>query len=482
MKRVTCCLIVVLIVSFSFFSPTPSYAGFMDKLNAATQKINQATQKIQQKSQSQTSSSTSKPPAGEDPDRPLHLEDYDKTGSCEGKRSATCMDYMELASNCMAPLKGYRAKLYAEQIDKKLKTENLSGQQRKNLEEDLAAFKEAQNNKTDEPTIAGQKNSQRYLQDVSEEDQVYVNAEYNKFYKKIYNKCMGADHMGIGKRTEMMQDTETISGEEAVAQLRQKKSKESAPFDCLKKLSNLRWKIMADMMESKMNRLNPSGKEREAWEADIASIRDVAQTGAPAPTPADPSNPARYMLRLDSNEQVAMMQEYARQNEIESAKCTSMSARMEERDYTQSGGLVDKSKSPANKKAAKQKVKEYTQEELNYGRGGSTNLLGLRRDKGCADAIKGHLAKVTADTLEAKLNQAGNISAQKQTEWQEDIAAFRAAEAAGLDSPEPPDPSNPYRWYDYVTKAERAQINKQHADFAAKITRDCGNRKVKELD
>jgi hypothetical protein len=385
------------------------------------------------------------------------------------------MDYMELASNCMAPLQGYRAKLYVELIEKKLKTETLSNQQRQNLEEDLAGLKEAVKNKTDNPTIAGQKNSSRHLADVSEEDQVYVNAEYGIFYKKIYNKCMGADHMGIGKRTEMMQNTETMSGDEAVAQLRQKRSQEEAPFECLKNLSNLRWAIMADMMEVKMNRLNPSGQERANWEADIASVREVVETKAPAPTPADPSNPARYMMRLDPNEQVAMMQEYARQNEIESAKCSNMGSQGGARDYTKGGGLVDKSKSPANKKATKQKSKEYTQEELNYGRGGSTNLLALRRDKGCADALKGHMAKLTADKLEAKYKATSGLNAQKRREWEEDIAAWRAAEQAGENSAESPG-SDPYRWQDRLSKEERQAINMQHVNLNNKLMKECNSK------
>ncbi|HBR15609.1 MAG TPA: hypothetical protein DD723_08760 [Candidatus Omnitrophica bacterium] len=467
-------LFFVIISAFSaFFFTSRVEAGWMDKLNAATQKINEASQKMgQQTPQTQTR----KAQQAEDPDRPLHLEDYDKTGSCEGKRSATCMDYMELVDHCMDPLKGYRSKLYIELIEKKLKTETLDDQLRKNLEEDLAAFKEAFKNKTDNPTIAGEKNSSRYLSDVSEEDQVYVNAEHGIFYKKNYNKCMGADHMGTGKRTEMMQDTETISGEEAVAKLRKKKAKEEEPFNCLKNLSNLRWKVMADVMEAKMKRLNPTGKERAEWEADIASIRDVAQTGAPGPTPPDPSNPTRYMLRLDSNEQVVMMQEYSRQSQEETAKCSAMagSGKIEERPV-KSGGLVDKSKSPANKQAKVQKVKEYTQEELNYGRGGSTNLLALRRDRGCADALIGHLAKLTADKLEAKLKATSGLDAQKRKEWEEDIAAWRAAGKAGKDSAESPG-DDPYRWQDRLTREERQEINMQHVALNNKLMKECNSK------
>lgn len=450
-----------------------AHAGLLDKLNAATQKINEASQKMGQKNQQ---AQTGKIQPVEDPDKPLHLEDYDKTGSCEGKRSATCMDYMELADHCMDPLKGYRSKLYVELIEKKLKTETLSDKERKNLEEDLAGLKEAVKNKTDNPTIAGQKNSSRHISDVSEEDQVYVNAEHGIFYKKIYNKCMGADHMGTGKRTEMMRDTETMSGEEAVAALRKKKSKEEAPFDCIKNVSNIRWKIMADMMEQKMKKLNPPGKEKADWEADIASVRETAEKGTPMPVPADPSNPTRYMMRLSSEEQMSMMQEFLKQSQEETAKCSAMasSGRIEERPV-KSGGLVDKSKSPANKQAKLQKDKEYTQEELNYGRGGSTNLLALRRDKGCADALIGHLAKLTADKLEAKLKKSSGIDAQKRTEWEEDIAVWRRAEKAGKDSAESPGP-DPYRWQDRLTREERQEINMQHVALNNKLMKECNSK------
>nr|MBP9855121.1 hypothetical protein [Candidatus Omnitrophota bacterium] len=413
------------------------------------------------------------PPAGEDPDKPLHLEDYDKTGSCEGKRSATCMDYMELVDNCMDPLQGYRMKLTADLIEKKLKTEKLNDKQRKNLEEDLAGAREAEKNKSDNPTIAGKVNSQRHLQDISEEDQVCINADYGSFYKKIYNKCMGADHMGIGKRTEMMQDQETLTCEQAVAQLRESRKNANDPMNCLKGVTTLRFKIMADIMEKKMNSLTLTDKERADWEADIASIRELPETGAMMPKAVDPANPSRAMTRLTMDDQMTLNNEYSKQSQELMASCqTQESPRMGREP--KSGGLVDKSKSPANKKAKPTPKKQYA--DLNKGRGGSTNLLALRRDNGCFDQIKGHLAKVTADALESKLNNTKGVSDQKRKEWEEDITAWRAAEANGQDSPEPPDPDNPYRWYDYVSNSERAAINKQHADFNNKIIKECNDR------
>lgn len=436
-------------------------AGFLDNLKSAAESINTGTK-------------SSKPPKGEDPDKPLHLEDYDKTGSCEGKRSATCMDYMELADNCMAPLKGYRMKLTGDLIDKKLKTEKLTDRQRKKLEEDLAAIREAEKNKLDQPTINGKPNSQRYLDNISEEDQVCINADYQGYYKKIYNKCMGADHMGIGKRTEMMQDVETLTCAQAVAQFREKKSKEEEPFNCLKGVTALRFTIMADMMEKKMNAMNISGQERADWEADIASIRELPGSGQMMPKPVDPKNPARALTRLSTEEQMTLNTEYSKQSQDLMGKCQESAPGRSTGRPIKSGGLVDRSKSPANKNAPKPTPKK--KHDLEKGRGGSTNLLAMRRDAGCADQLKGHLAKVTADTLQEKLNSAKGISAQKRKEWEEDIAAWRAAAEAGQNSAEPVDPNNPYRWYDYVSNAERAAINKKHLDFNNKIMKECNSK------
>ncbi len=427
---------------------TQTQAGLFDQIKAAAQDVKNVTK--------------GKGKAAEDPDRPLHLEDHDKTGSCEGKRSATCMDYMELADHCMEPLKGYRMKLTGDLLEKKLKTEQLTDRKRKKIEEELAMVRESEKKKSDNQNVSG----------LTEEDQVCINADYGAFYKKIYNKCMGADHMGTGKRTEMMQDQETLTCEQAIAQLREKRANEVKPFDCLKGISTLRFTIMADMMEKKMNAANLSAKERADWEADIASIRELPTSGAMMPKAIDPSNPTRALMRLTTDEQMALNTEYSKQSQAAIAECQKTGPT---RNTPKSGGLVDRSKSPANKRA-KPVNTDKNYDDLNKGRGGSTNLLALRRDKGCADALKGHLAKVTADTLENKLKAASGVSDQKRKEWQEDIAAWRAAQAQGKDSPESPDPNNPYRWYDYVSNAERAAINKQHLDFSNKIIKECNSK------
>lgn len=327
----------------------------------------------------------------------------------------------------------------------------------------------------DEPTIAGEQKSNRHLMDISEEDQIFVNAEYNSFYQKIYNKCMGADHMNIGRRTEM-KVAETISDEEAVAAFKKQRAKDDGPMNCFKKVTGIRYIVMAEMMEEKMQKLQLSDKERAEWQEDIAAVREAGETGAAMPKTTDPNNQYRAMMRLtDANEQMALGEKYSARSQEEMAKCSAQSSHKIQEREIKSGGLVDHSKSPANKKAQKQ-TKSTKFNNVKGGSLGAGNLTYMKGYVGCFAPLKGHFAKVHADKLEAKLKTAGNISDQKRKEWEEDIAAWREAEQNGADTPNPPDPDNPYRWYDYVTNADRQAINKEHADFNNKIMKECGDK------
>jgi hypothetical protein len=273
----------------------------LDKINAATKKLEEKTQQMNQKSQEMNS-------------------DRNPDGTCK-HRSATCMDYNVTMDRCMEPLHGLRSRLWVEQIENKLKTEELSDKERKNLEEDLAGFKQAVKDKSDSPTIAGEKNSQRYLMDVSDEDQMAVNGKFSPKYQEIMNKCMGADHMGVGHRTEMnyVQDNSA----EMAASAKQKKTQDDS-MNCLKKASAVRWNVMADVMEERMKKVNPTGKAKAEWEGDIASLRAAYDQGLAQPNPVDLENPTRYMTRLTMDDQMALNNQYAARSQEEIAKCSAM--------------------------------------------------------------------------------------------------------------------------------------------------------------
>jgi hypothetical protein len=140
-KNILC---IVLTVGFFLFHPLVSYAGLFDKLGDAVKTMSQKAEQLKDSSSQENG----------DPDHPLNLTGE---GHCKGQNTATCLDYMEVANQCLEPLKGHRMKLLADRIEHNLKTEKLSAQQRKNLEEDMAAAREAEKNHSDQPTIAGQK-------------------------------------------------------------------------------------------------------------------------------------------------------------------------------------------------------------------------------------------------------------------------------------------------------------------------------------
>ncbi len=306
--------IVIIILSTIVFSMSHEVnAGLLDKISAATQKLNM--------------------PAGMDQTTTSQKSPYalQGQGHCKGQNTATCLDYMEVMDQCMDPLKGYRSKLYVDLIGKKLQTEILTNQQRKNLEEDLAAFKEAVNNKTDNIKMANPKDSQRYLMDVTEDDQDAVNTEYAKKSQEIMNKCEGADHMGVGHRTELgYGGTNDAPSKNTELQAMKKRHREHAMAgqaamsglqECMKGITALRWKLLGDKMEAKMKSINLSAQDRKDWEADLASVREAEQKNSPNITPANPAQPARYLQRLSTQDHMEINQEYMKASSELMTKC-----------------------------------------------------------------------------------------------------------------------------------------------------------------
>lgn len=482
------CLAGITLLAFTVVYGGTASAGLLDKLNAAAAKIKQSSQPNQPKTTGAVAGET-------DEDHPLNLEDH-YHGSCEGKRSATCMDYTELMDQCMAPIRGYHSKLWIDRLDKKLKEEKLKDKERKNLEEDLAAFREAYKNKSDDPTIAGDKNSQRYLSDASEEDQVWVNTEFNQFNAKIMNKCEGADHMGVGHRTEF--DTgPKISGDEAVAQLRAQKAQERAnrPASCLGKVSGVRYTVMADMMEKKMQTMNLSGKERSDWEADIASLREAAQADTPGmPKAVDPSNPMRAMMRLSSpDDQVALSQETSRQSQELISKCGKSNMSPQDQKWNskldamhearRSKGLVDHSKSPSNHDAVADDTPRKVVDHSKCGPLGAGCLDGMKDLTSCQKEIGGYKWQVWASKMQEKFSTLKpKLSGDEIKAWREDIAAVKEAQENMSAKVNSPDPDDEFRWQDRLTRQEQQAANQEYIKLYNARMKYCNDYFTKMTD
>lgn len=273
---------------------------------------------------------------GSDPDHPLQLSGQ---GHCQGRNSATCLDYMDVMSQCLAPLQGYRARMMAERIDWRLKQDpTLGADRRRNLQEDMAAFQDlAARKSNEEPTLGGTVHSQRYLSDVEDDDQIWVNAENARYQRQIQNKCEGADHMQTGHRTELIKDfgptgdeavaayhkAHPATGPNAQAQAQARAAMETQATECSRMIGGLRYKIMADMMEKKMATLSLSAKERGEWQEDIAAVRQAAAAGgAVIPKVNDAANPYRPNTRLiTQQEQMALQDETMKETKVATAEC-----------------------------------------------------------------------------------------------------------------------------------------------------------------
>ncbi len=171
------------------------------------------------------------------------------------------------------------------------------------------------------------------------------------------------------------------------------------------------------------------------------------QGGAAMPKVDDPVNPYRPITRLTStDEQMGLNNQYTKQSQALIAECGQKSkasssaqrtAASTNTGYTTTSQMKELNAAKAENKPAKKQV---------HGGGGSLSAgLGTTRadylERGgvisCFDRTKGHMAKVTADKIEAKLKASSGIPEQKRKEWQEDIAAWREAEKAGADQFDP---------------------------------------------
>jgi hypothetical protein len=118
-----------------------------------------------------------------------------------------------------------------------------------------------------------------------------------------------------------------MTGDEAVAQYRQQHAQMRAAFsnqnNCMHSIGGLRYSIMAEMMEKKMQTLQLSDKERSQWQADITAVRASADSGGTTmPKVDDPVNPYRSLTRLSSpDEQMALNNEYVKQSQALMAQC-----------------------------------------------------------------------------------------------------------------------------------------------------------------
>lgn len=442
--------VFILALAIFLFNPLIIQAGFLDKLNAATQKLSDKTQQMNDKGQQKHTNSNGL-----------------KAGCEQGQGGATCLDYLDKHNKCFDPLKGYRAKLSADLIEKKLASETeLDAQKRANLEEDLTALREAENNGTDDPTIAGRKNSSRYLMDITMDEQTQINTEYTLFYNKITSECQGRDVMGIGKTRKM----NYVKDNSADMADRAKRDEAMGNLQtCMAQTQGLRWKVIADTLEKKMATQKLSEKEKEEWLEDISLVREAGEKNLMMPQSSDPTKSMRYAQKLTMEENMAVTNEYSRMSQAIIADCSSntqkgLETKPKDRSK-QDGGVVDYSKSPANKNAKSEK-KNLTNGKWHVTKNtgalscylGACVLDGLKDITECSKQVGGYWWKVLADGIEEKLKNPSGLTQSDQVEMQEDVEALRRADAERMASYPAPDPSRSMRYQDWFNKKEFGEL------------------------
>ena len=186
--------LLLVLAATAVLSAPASAQSLLDRLKNATQEIQQATQTVK------SAQAAKQELLGQDGQQGQQGQAGARHKNC-GAIGAGCLDYMDTVTDCMAPLKGYHARMWADVIDERLASgTGVSAAQRTNLEQDRAAYRAAQANQTDtvDASISG-----RMFEDLPHDDQVEANRRYGVYYNQIMSKCNGADHMQVGHTTKM---------------------------------------------------------------------------------------------------------------------------------------------------------------------------------------------------------------------------------------------------------------------------------------
>ncbi len=460
-------------------APVGASAGLLDKLNEATKKMNDASQGMQQNSQRQAQAGQVQSGDG---------------GSLSAGLGATNLHGLTDYNGCMAQTSGAQEKLTAQVLQRKLaQSSNLSAQERGNMEADIQWL----NAKADGQRVPAPdpKNPQRYLLELTDDEQMEISGANNRFASEVHEKCE-AQYGGMSQfadpsgRRRPASDTRVALPDllHATPAPTQQPAARPRQDNCLAQVQGLRWQLMAERMEKRLQTMpNLSAQERQAWDEDIAVVRAAAQGGATSmPQSPDPKNPMRYMTRLTPDDQIAMAQEQATRSQQIMASCNGGSAKSNWSVATsrtaqkQAEARESAQRAPAQAADAANAAQAWMDAHPMRAPTGGSRSAGLGAttadymERGgvvsCFDRIKGFRAKQTADRLATKRGSVSGQDGQNLEAW---ITAWRAAEQAGLDQPTPPNPADAQGYFKFLTKADQQELNMAYSAVHNKILSEC---------
>jgi len=420
-------------------------------------------------------------------------------GSLSGAQGATNLHGLDDYNGCMAQTAGAQEKLHAQVLQRKLDhSPDLSEDARKKIQEDAAWLNaKAAGQQVPAPDP---KNSQRYLLEMSDEEQQEVSGAYNGFANEVHEKCeaqyggmsqfsdpAGRRHAPIDTRVPLP-DLLHAAAPAHVATAREQRSA------CMGATKGVRWQIMAEHMEKKLASMpNLAAQERKAWDEDIVVVRAAQASGATTmPRSPDPKNPMRYMTRLDTNEQLAMSQEQVARTQQVMAGCqgggatqtADASARAQELAAMHDQRRAQRNAPPADAGAANSAAQAwldahpFTPRKYTAGSATQADYLEKSGTLACFDRTKGFRAKELADKLSTKRN---SIAAEQRQQLEGWITAWRAAEQAGSDEPTPPAGSDAQGYLRLLSNSDQQEVNMATSIVHNKVRDECNGMDHMEL-
>jgi len=412
---------------------------------------------------------------------------------------ATNLHGLDDYNGCMAQTAGAQEKLNAQVLQRKLDhSPDLSEDARKKIQED-AAWLNAKAARQQVPA-PDPKNSQRYLLEMSDEEQQEVSGTYNRFANQVREKCE-ARYGGMSQfsdpsgRLPAPIDTHVpfpdLLHAAAPAHVATAREQRSA---CMATTKGVRWQIMAEHMEKKLASMpNLSAQERKGWEEDIAVVRAAQASGATtAPQSPDPKNPMRYMTRLDTNDQLAMSQEQMARTQQVMAGCrggaapqtAEASAQAQELAAMHEQRRAQRNAPPADAAAANAAAQAwldahpFTARKYSAGSATQADYLEKSGTLACFDRAKGFRAREVADKLATKRDSIAAGQRQQLEGW---ITAWRAAEKAGSDEPAPPAGSGAQDYLRLLSNSDQQEINMATSIVHNKVRDECNGMDHMEL-
>jgi hypothetical protein len=269
---------------------------------------------------------------------------------------ATKLDGLSNFADCQNQSLGYRDKLIADRIEAKLRVSPaLNEKEREVWLADVRALR-AVTPSSSKFVPPNPQDPQQYMLGLTDAEQQAINSMSIRFGQEVNLECEkkyggmtryspGSDQSGQKRYEEQLRANmvtpidiatvpvgaldspfpktqEQVAAERRTAREAQRAQQQAAvgaamqgvmakSAACQAELKGLRLTIMADQMQRTLAASQGlSAKERADFEADIRSVRDGAAQGLDMPPPVDPANPMRAMMRLTTQDQVAVGTEF----------------------------------------------------------------------------------------------------------------------------------------------------------------------------